>query len=135
MISTESKSALSLLLVEDDVVTLKLLGIVINRKFPDLTIYSAENGRMGVDLFKEHMPVIIVTDINMPAMGGIEMAGEIKSIRADTRFIVMTAHSDRSYLEKFSAIGFSEYLLKPIQFKKLFAAIERAIAEITMERH
>ena len=83
-----------------------------------------------MDLFKEHAPEIVITDINMPVMDGIEMAAEIKSIKADTRFIVMTAYSDKAYFEKFSEIGFSEYLLKPIQLSTLFAAIEKCFDEI-----
>ncbi len=124
------RSAPSILIVEDDGATCKMLCVVIQRKFPDLTIYCAENGSMGVDLFKEHMPEIIITDINMPVMNGIEMAGQIKSINSGAMFIVMTAYSNKDYLQAFSEIGFCEYLLKPIQLTKLFAAIEKCSAEI-----
>ena len=127
---TSSRSVPSILIVEDDRVTCEMLGTVIRRKLPEVTVYLAENGRSGVDRFKEHRPEIVITDINMPVMDGIEMAAEIKSIKADTRFIVMTAYSDKGYFERFSKIGFSEYLLKPVQFPKLFAAIEKCMSEI-----
>ena len=129
-----SRAAPSILIVEDDRVICEMLGKVTQRKFRDVTIYLAENGRIGVDLFKEHTPEIIITDINMPVMDGIEMAAEIKSIKSDARFIVMTAYSDKVYFEKFSEIGFCEYLLKPITLSTLFAAIEKCIAEIPTER-
>ena len=134
MLSNQPKSALSLLLVEDDKVTRDMLGVVIQRKFPDLTIYFAENGRMGVELFKKHLPEIIITDINMPVMDGIEMAGQIKSINNEARFIVMTAYSSTGYFETFSKIGFCEYLSKPVELPKLFAAIEKCNAEIPAKR-
>lgn len=127
---TSSRTAPSLLIVEDDREICAMLGKVTQRKFRDVTIYLAGNGRIGADLFKEHMPEIVLTDINMPVMDGIEMAGEIRSIKGDARFIVMTAYSDKEYFEKFSEIGFSEYLLKPIVLSALFAAIEKCIAEI-----
>jgi hypothetical protein len=125
-----SKSAPSLLIVEDDKVICEMLALVIQRKYRDVTIYLAENGKIGVELFKEHRPEIVITDINMPVMDGIEMAAEIKAIQADARFIVMTAYSDKAYFEKFSEIGFFAYLLKPIMLPTLFAAIEKCFDEI-----
>ncbi|HEY5521578.1 MAG TPA: response regulator [Desulfuromonadaceae bacterium] len=131
---SSSRTAPSILIVEDDRVICEMLGKVIQRKFLDVTMYLAENGRVGVDLFKEHTPEIVITDINMPVMDGIEMAAEIKSMKVDARFIVMTAYSDKVYFEKFSEIGFCEYLLKPIVLSTLFAAIEKCITEIRTER-
>lgn len=127
---TSSRTASSILIVEDDRVIREMLGKVTQRKFRDVTIYLAENGRIGVDLFKEHMPEIVITDINMPVMDGIEMATEIKLIKSDAKFIVMTAYSDKVYFEKFSEIGFCEYLLKPVVLLTLFAAIEKCFYEI-----
>jgi YesN/AraC family two-component response regulator len=124
----------SLLIVEDDRVICDMLGKVIQKKYRDAAIYLAENGRIGVDLYKVHTPEIVITDINMPEMDGIEMAVEIKLIQADARFIVMTAYSDKAYFEKFSEIGFCEYMLKPIVLPTLFAAIERCVVERDAER-
>ena len=123
-----------LLVVEDDKAASGTICLMIARKFSAVTVYAAENGRIGLELFKEHTPDIVITDINMPDMDGIQMAGEIKSIKKDTKFIVITGYSDKKYLERFSEIGFSDYLLKPIAFTTLFAAIEKCIAEITRER-
>jgi len=120
----------SLLIVEDDRVVCEMLATVIQRKFCDATIYRAENGQIGVDLFKEHRPEIVITDINMPVMDGIEMAAAIKELQDDAHFIVMTAYSDQAYFEKFSAIGFCAYLLKPIMLPTLFSAIEKCLDEI-----
>jgi YesN/AraC family two-component response regulator len=125
-----SSSAPSLLIVEDDKVICEMLALVLQRKFSDVSIYCAENGKIGVELFKEHRPEIVITDINMPVMDGIKMAAEIKAITADAHFIVMTAYSDKAYFEKFSEIGFCAYLLKPIMLPTLFAAIEKCFDEI-----
>jgi YesN/AraC family two-component response regulator len=129
-----SSPAISILAVEDDKVTREVLNLMIPRRFPDVTIYTTKNGKTAVELFKKHKPEIVITDIQMPEMDGIEMAGEIKAIEADTKFIVVTAYSNTSYYEKFNNIGFHDFLPKPIEFDKLFAAIEKCIAEITMER-
>ena len=126
----ESLSNSSLLIVEDDKVICEMIAKVIQRKYREVTIYCAGNGQIGVELFKEHRPDIVITDINMPVMDGIEMAAGIKGIQPDAHLIVMTAYSDKAYFEKFSTIGFCAYLLKPIMLPTLFAAIEKCFEEV-----
>jgi YesN/AraC family two-component response regulator len=127
-------SAVSLLIMEDDQLARMAIGRLIAIRFPDIAVITADNGRMGVELFKEHAPEMVITDINMPGMDGIQAAGEIKSIRGDTRFIVITGHSDESYRERFNEIGCVDYIIKPINFGKLSAAIERCRVEIRRGR-
>jgi YesN/AraC family two-component response regulator len=128
------QNSISMLIVEDEKVILEVMGVMISRRFPDIAIYFAENGKVGVELFKTHAPEIVITDIKLPVMDGIEMAGKIKSMKSSTKFIVLTAFSNTSYYEKFNAIGFHDFLPKPIEFDKLFAAIETCIAEIALNK-
>jgi len=132
MVTEQSIVSYSLLVVEDDTMVCLAIGRMIARQFPDATVYTAENGQIGLEIFKEHSPEIVITDINMPVMDGIEMAGKIKSIKVDTKFIVLTGYSDKNYLERFSEIGFDDYIVKPVELRKLFAAIEKCRAEITL---
>ncbi len=120
--------SLSLLIVEDDRPTLDVLAQVIATKFPSFTINVAENGKVGLELFKERSPDIVVTDINMPEMDGIQMSVEIKAIKADTKVIVLTGYSNKTYLKKFSELGCCAYFLKPIDFQKLCDAINNCIS-------
>ena len=129
--SPYSSPAVSLLVVDDDGVTREVIELMLARKFPENNIYLADSGRKGVELFKKHAPAIVVTDIQMPGMDGIEMAGAIKAIKADTKFIALTAYGSTNYHDEFVKIGCHDFLLKPIEFDKLFAAIENCIAEIT----
>jgi YesN/AraC family two-component response regulator len=87
-----------------------------------------------LEIFKKHIPEIVITDISMPVMDGIQMAGEIRSLKDDTKFIVLTGYSETDYSGKISEFRIKEYILKPIVFKRLFAAIENCIDEITVER-
>lgn len=127
--------SISMLIVEDEKVIREVMDVMISRRFPDAAIYIAENGKTGVELFKEHEPEIVITDIQMPVMDGITMAVEIKSIQSGTKFIVLTAFSNTGYYEKFNEIGFHDFLPKPIEFDKLYTAIEKCIAEIATERN
>lgn len=123
-----ARSLHSILVVEDDHVAIDILGLMIKKKFPDFEIQTAENGLKGLELFKRYRPDIVLTDINMPEMNGMDMAAEIRSMDPDTKFIVLTAYNDLAFFEKFKEIGFVAYILKPIEFKKLFAAIEKCIS-------
>jgi YesN/AraC family two-component response regulator len=128
----ESPSALSILIVEDDTVTNELLGRIIAAKFPGLAVAVADNGRMGVELFKERAADIVITDMNMPEMDGIQMTGEIKAIKDDVKIIVLSGDNDTKRLEIFSELGIYGSIVKPIEFGKLFAMIERCIDEIRL---
>jgi len=128
-----SQSRLSILVVDDCKDACETMGLVIACKFPDVTVYKASNGRIGLDLFKEHMPDIVITDINMPEMDGVQMATKIKLMRSDAHFIVLTANSDEELLDKFGEIGYEDFIIKPVVFNRLLVAIGKCIAELGQE--
>lgn len=130
----QSKTALSILVAEDDETALNTLCLMLRIKFPHCTVYPANDGGMGVELFRKNLPDIVITDVNMPVMNGMEMAERIKSIKADTRIIVLTAYNEKVFFDKFEEIGCSAFILKPIEFRKLYLIIEKCSAEIVQER-
>lgn len=132
MESNLSHLSYSLLIVEDDKTARDIIVRMVGLKFPTYTIYSADNGKKGLELFKEHIPKMVITDINMPEMDGIEMAREIRSIHANTTYIVLTAYGNKSFFDEFKDIGYCAYLMKPIDFKELFTMIEKCSAESTL---
>jgi len=119
-----SEGAISLLVAEDDKIVRHLLSLIIPKKFPDTVVHLAENGRAGLDLFERHTPRIVLTDINMPVMNGIQMSRQIRALKPDAKIIVLTAYQGSEYTEQFDEIGVESYLAKPIVFEKLFIAIE-----------
>lgn len=130
MVPVQSHPPFSILFVEDDHMVCLSIGRILAMQFPDATVYTAENGQIGLELYKEHTPEIVITDVNMPVMDGFEMASKIKSIKTETKLIVLTGYSDNNYFERFSEIGFDDYIVKPVDFQKLFTAIEKCCAEI-----
>lgn len=125
---------ISILYAEDDPVARDILTTLILRRFPGVTMHVAENGAVGLELFQEHRPEIVITDINMPVMNGIRMAGEIKALVPDTTIIAVTAHSDTTYLLNAIEIGINHYVLKPIDHKKLFGIVGKCLTGIGLER-
>lgn len=134
MASIQSHSSFSLLIVEDDESARDVIARMVALKFPACTISTAGNGKAGLELFKEQDPDIIITDINMPEMDGIEMARQIKSIRDSATCIVVTAHGDKAFFDQFTEIGFCAYLMKPVSFQELFAVIEKCGAEMKQQQ-
>jgi len=104
-----------------------MMGHVIALQFPNAIIYKATDGKMGLELFKKYKPLIVVTDIDMPEMNGIQMATEIKAVRNDAHIIVLTANNHEDLHEKFSEVGYSELMVKPVLFHRLFAAIGKCV--------
>jgi DNA-binding NarL/FixJ family response regulator len=128
------KEDISILCVEDDPDARNILRETIKNRFPHITLHVAENGIMGLDMFKEHAPHLTITDICMPLMDGIRMAKEIRVLEPDARILVLTAHNDTSYLLDAIRIGISNYLLKPFDPESFYEAINESVRQILMER-
>ena len=127
MSSTHPLPPFSLLLAEDDQAARELIARMASWGFPECTIYTAENGKEGVELFRKHTPDIVVVDIQMPVMDGIEMGREIKAINPEARCIVLSAHGEQHYLDEFKEIGNSIYLVKPVTMETLLGAINHCL--------
>ena len=91
--------------------------------------FLAENGQEGLDIFTENEKEIdlIITDINMPIMNGLDMIKEIKKINFNIPVIVATAFSNKEYLLEAIDIGVDKYVLKPIDVSKLLQVMSQSL--------
>jgi len=91
--------------------------------------YVAQNGQEGLELFKEHENEIdlIITDVNMPILNGLDMVKEIKKININIPIIVATAFSNKEYLLEAIDIGIDKYVLKPIDIAKLLQVMSQSL--------
>jgi len=128
--------SISILLVEDEVLTLKPLTTILAKKFPHVTLHTAINGKTGLELFKTYMPDIVITDINMPGMDGLQMTGKIRSIKPDTKFIVITSGTKELTLKTSVEKEFKidHYIVKPVSLAALFVAIEQCLDDIAYQK-
>jgi YesN/AraC family two-component response regulator len=126
----QRSKTLSILIVEDELAAGEVIGRIIAMQFPDAALYFAEDGMVGEELFKKHLPDIVVTDISMPAKSGIEMAREIKAVQPATKIIVLSAYNDLVFQEQCREIGIAAYLLKPLKVDQLLAVIAACSEEI-----
>jgi len=91
--------------------------------------FVASNGAEGLELFKQHENEIdlIITDVNMPVLNGLEMVKEIKKININIPIIVATAFSNKEYLLEAIDIGIDKYVLKPIDVAKLLQVMSQSL--------
>ena len=111
------KYNLSVLLVEDDRLSQMIYSEFIRKIVSD--VYIANDGIEGVEVFKEKKPDIIITDIMMPRMDGLEMIREIKKIDPQVKAIMISGHSEVDYFIRSIDLGVDGYLLKPIDNVRL----------------
>lgn len=127
-----SKLNLSILYVEDDLDILENVTNFLERRVQ--MVFPAKNGKEGLAIYKEKLPDLVITDIRMPEMDGIQLSQEIKAINAEALIIIMSAFSDIEYLMNSINIGVSQYILKPMDFNKLFYSIQKSYSLIQLRR-
>ena len=113
--------------MEDDFITREEVGLFLRRRVRQLA--TARNGQEGLEQFRKVRPDLIVTDIRMPVLDGLQMARTIRSKDPNIPIIIVTAHSDIASMLNAIDIGIDQYVIKPIDTSKLIAAVVKC-AEI-----
>jgi DNA-binding NarL/FixJ family response regulator len=86
-------------------------------------IGEAENGRQAVQLTRKLRPAVVVMDIAMPLLNGLEATRQIRKNSPDTKVLILSAHSDDAYVEQMAALGAAGFLLKQTSSHALATAI------------
>lgn len=115
----------TILYVEDDEEVRKVAVEYLNRICKK--VYEAENGKVALNIWRDEKPDIIITDISMPKMNGIDMARYIRTEDQKTPIIVATAYTDQDYLMKAVELQLVKYIVKPITKDKLMGALEMSL--------
>ncbi|HJW02067.1 MAG TPA: HD domain-containing phosphohydrolase [Azospira sp.] len=123
---------LRLLYVEDEDEVRELLSRFLGRRVGTLDV--AVNGKEGLAAFQRGEYDVVVTDIKMPEMDGLEMASQIKATERAVPIIVVTAYSDRDYLMRAIDLGVDRYVTKPIDPDALLTAIHDAVMVRTQQK-
>jgi len=113
---------LTILYVEDDIETQKLIKRILSSSAKE--VYIANNGEEGLALFKAKKPDIVLTDICMPKMNGLEMAEKIKEIIPNQPIGIFTAFDEPEYIKEASRLDIGTYILKPFEREQFFNSLE-----------
>ncbi|MGE4295263.1 MAG: response regulator [Campylobacterales bacterium] len=122
---------LSVLYVEDDEAIRSHLAQTLKLFFRE--VYVAEDGKKGLELFLERMPDLVISDIQMPRMNGLEMARQIKSVSDRIPVLFTTAYSDERYFIDSIELGVDRYILKPIEQDRFLTTLF-AVARTILDR-
>jgi len=128
----DGKLPISVLYVEDEAITRSAVARMLKRRVA--TLHEAENGKEGLELFRRIRPNIVISDVRMPVMSGMEMSKEIKLLDKNSKIILTTAHSDASILLDSIEVGVDKYILKPLDMGALYAAVDQCAETIMLER-
>ena len=119
----ESSRNLKLLYVEDNQDAREMTSMILEDYFDSITV--AVDGLDGLEKFKEKNIDIVITDINMPKMDGLEMCAKIREIDDEVPLIILSAHNEDSFFTQSIQTGVNGYLLKPIDIEQLTNLIFR----------
>ncbi|WP_419782509.1 PAS domain S-box protein [Malaciobacter marinus] len=125
-------SKISILYVEDDKFTQDEVRYFLETKVKNF--YCANNGQEGLDIFYKESIDVIITDIQMPILTGLEMAKKIKEENSSIPIIITTAYNDTKYLFESINLGVSNYITKPLNLKDMIETLASIAKSILLEK-
>jgi CheY-like chemotaxis protein len=123
-------STLSILYVEDDLVLQEATKLLFEVIFK--TVYVASDGEEGLQLYKEFEPDIVISDILMPKMSGIDMSQKVREINEEQPIIVVSAYNEVEYLMELIEIGIDQFLMKPLKEDQLYIQLLKSVNKVLL---
>lgn len=120
--------SLKILLVEDDELFRLGLRVRLQQESEIEVVAEAEDGEIALDLIKEHSFDIVLLDIGLPGIGGIETCRQMKQQYPYLSILVLTSHTDRTSIARLIDVGVQGYCLKGIAAETLMLAIRSIVA-------
>ena len=119
------------LLVEDEEIELETLRDYIDWKKNGISrVFTARNGRRALECLEENMADIVITDIQMPGMSGIELAETIVRRGYPCKIVFLTGYDDFSYIHSAFQVNAVDYLLKPFTIEEVEACLKKVRSEL-----
>lgn len=121
----------TIMIIDDEPVVREGLEVLIDwRELDCQIIATANNGAAGLQDILRLKPDIVLTDIKMPYLSGLEMAAEVKKSHPEIEFVLLSGYSEFSYAQEAIRIGTFSYLLKPVEELELIETIQQLVTKI-----
>lgn len=114
------------LLVDDHTLIRQGVRVLLEAEEDIVVVGEAQDGRQAVEMVKKLHPDVVVMDIAMPQLNGLEATRQILDAAPATRVLILSAHSDEEYVERVTSLGAAGYVLKQSSLEDLAAAIRTA---------
>ena len=111
----------TIMYVEDDLATQKLIKRILSRHCKE--VFVANDGVEGLEMYKNLHPNIVLSDIVMPNMNGIEMSEKIKALNPKQIISLFTAYNEPEFKDKALALNIDAYIMKPLDEKQFFTSL------------
>jgi len=121
----EKLKSLTILYAEDEEGIRR--NIADSLKYYAKDIYEACNGQEAYEIYVEKKPDIILSDIHMPILDGIEFIKQVRENNRDIPIVMITAHTDKKYLLEAVELHMEKYIIKPIDLDELFEVLKKCI--------
>lgn len=122
----------AILIIDDERPTLDMLSLFLEAY--GYAPMTAETGEEGIRLYQEHSPDIVITDIKMPGMDGIQVLKRIKGLSPHTEVIVVTGHGDMDLAIQALNLSATDFINKPVKKEALEGALKRAEERLNSKR-
>lgn len=113
-----------ILVIDDENATLSMFQLFLEAY--GYRVLTAQDGASGLEIFESEKPSVVITDIKMPGMDGLEILQKIKEIDPKTEVIVITGHGDTDLAEQALKFNAVDFIPKPIKKEALDAALKKA---------
>lgn len=124
-----------ILIAEDEPIERKVLRKLLERNLgEDCTVLEAKNGREAVNLYEQERPQLLLLDIELPGISGLEAARQIRSEGGECAIVFVSAYDNFSYAREAITLRAQDYLLKPYAEQELILTVEEAIRLYAQER-
>lgn len=123
---------MKILLIEDNLNQRNLLQGFLQKQ--GFQIYAAENGEIGISLFKQHLIDLVITDFRMPGLNGLQVLRQIKQLNPLCPVIIITAFSDVNDAVSVIKEGAVDYILKPINLQELLTKLNQIRNQIAVQQ-
>ncbi|MFX3631449.1 MAG: response regulator [Candidatus Pristimantibacillus sp.] len=124
---------MNLFLVEDERWALEELKSLFKRYEPQHRVLAFDNGEDALTAALSVVPHLVLTDITMPGMDGIELLAELGHCHPNVKGIILSVHDDFTYAQRGMKTGVTDYLLKPVKKDTLYSTVDRMFALIAEE--
>lgn len=121
------------LIVDDEEIERISMRKILSEAFKGLELKEARNGQMAVDIAKDYRPDIILMDIKMPGLNGLDAIREIMKTAPSVKCIMVTAHDTFEFAREALQLGVKDYLLKPSKVSEIIATVDKVMKEIEKE--
>jgi len=120
------KTRMKILVVEDNILNLKLNCAILEKSLPDAVLLIARNGKECLKMFREERPDIILMDVRMPEMDGITATRKIREMNhSEVVIIGLSAEAREAWIHKGLSARMNEYLTKPLVDHALMAIVKK----------